>query len=87
MIDDPTIDNNAAETVEEAARADEHPLSSPTEFAGTAGAAIEAEFAARDAAAAADLLADADGSASGVMLEEDPAALKQRSDDLPLDAE
>ena len=53
----------------------EHPLSSPSELAGTAEGAIAAEFAARDAADA-DALADAEGSASGIAYEEDTLPLE-----------
>ena len=55
----------------------EHPLSSPSELAGTAQDAIDAEFAARDAAEG-NALADAQGSAAGIDYEEDT---------LPLDGE
>ncbi len=50
-----------------------HPLASPTELAGTTEHAIEAEFAARDAAEAQ---ADAAGSASGIAYEEDTLPLE-----------
>jgi hypothetical protein len=55
----------------------DHPLSSPSELAGTADGAIAAEFAARDALEG-DPLADAAGSAAGIDYEEDT---------LPLDGE
>lgn len=54
---------------------EDSPLASPTELAGTADAAIAAEFAARDAEEA---IADAEGAAAGAKLEEDV---------LPLDGE
>ena len=54
---------------------DNHPLSSPTELAGTTEGAIQAEFAAREAQEA---LADAEGAATGAELEDDS---------LPLDGE
>ena len=53
----------------------EHPLSSPSELAGTADGAIAAEFAARDKVVA-DPLADAEGAASGIAYEEDTLPLE-----------
>ena len=54
---------------------DEHPLSSPSELAGTAQAAIAAEFAARDVVEG-DPLADAEGSSAGIAYEEDTLPLE-----------
>lgn len=75
MIDDPRepAADATAVTEDDTAFSDEHPLASPTELAGTAGEAIEAEFAARDAAEAQ---ADAAGSASGIPYEEDTLPLE-----------
>lgn len=53
----------------------EHPLSSPAELAGTADGAIAAEFAAREAVEG-EPLADAEGSASGILYEEDTLPLE-----------
>lgn len=66
MIDDPR--DPADETNDDKEFSNEHPLASPTELAGTADHAIEAEFAARDALEAE---ADAAGAASGSDYEED----------------
>ena len=74
MIDDPREPDHeqdpTAVTTDDKAFGDEHPLSSPSELAGTADAAIEAEFAARDA------LADAEGAAWGIDYEEDTLPLE-----------
>ena len=73
MIDNPR--ERADDTTDDTEFSNEHPLASPTELAGTADHAIEAEFAARDALEAE---ADAAGAASGIDHEEDT---------LPLDGE
>ena len=57
-----------AESEDDIAFSNEHPLASPTELAGTTEHAIEAEFAARDVI---DAQSDAAGAASGIDYEED----------------
>ena len=76
-IPDDTRPDPAAVTDDDTDFSNEHPLSSPSELAGTANGAIAAEFAARDAVEG-DPLADAEGSAAGIAYEEDT---------LPLDGE
>jgi hypothetical protein len=75
MIDDPRepASDPAADTTNDIEFSNEHPLASPTELAGTAGEAIEAEFAARDAA---ETQADAAGSAAGIAYQEDELPLE-----------
>ena len=87
MTDDPrTPATDPAETdptridseppAEDAAFSNDHPLASPNELAGDAMSGIELEFAARE-------LADAEGAASGMML--DDADSDAERDTLPLE--
>lgn len=76
MIDQPRDDQtDPALEAEEEQFSNDHPLASPNELAGDAQSGIDLEFLARDVAEAE---ADAEGAASGIMLEEDT---------LPLDGE
>jgi hypothetical protein len=75
----PTSDEQdpAAVTTDDSEFGNEHPLSSPSELAGTADGAIAAEFAARDAMEGeSDPLADASGSAIGATYEQDTLPLE-----------
>ena len=83
---DPTSDPAAIDSApdvqldaDEAEFSNDHPLASPNELAGTAGAGLELEFALRDladdAAAAESLDLDAQGAASGIAYEEDTLPL------------
>lgn len=72
----PSTDQDpTAVTTDDEQFGNDHPLSSPSELAGTADGAIAAEFAARDAVEG-DPLADAEGSAAGILYEEDTLPLE-----------
>ena len=74
MTDRPRDEDQQLDAEEEQFSND-HPLASPNELAGDAASGLELEFAARD-------IADAEGAASGMALDDE-----QESDTLPLDGE
>lgn len=73
MTDRPR-DEDTQLDAEEEQFSNDHPLASPNELAGDAMSGIELEFAARD-------IADAEGAASGMALDDEDA----ESDTLPLE--
>ena len=83
MTDTPR-DDEAALKAEDAEFSDDHPLASPNELAGTAGAGLELEFAARELAEAEagglPLESDAQGAAAGMALDDEG-----EEDTLPLE--
>jgi hypothetical protein len=84
MTDTSRDDTDPQLEAEEQAFSDDHPLASPNELAGTAGAGLDLEFAARELADAESgglpLESDAQGAASGMALDDEG-----EEDTLPLE--
>jgi hypothetical protein len=74
MTDTPRDDTDKALEAEETEFSNDHPLASPNELAGDAMSGLELEFAARD-------IADAEGAASGMALDDEI----DEEDTLPLE--
>lgn len=74
MTDTPRDDSDPQLEAEEAEFSNDHPLASPNELAGDARSGLDLEFAARD-------IADAEGAASGMALDDKEV----EEDTLPLE--